>query len=39
MFHVAILKVPLPSGKEGVKLSSMASITLARRQRPKSQKG
>ena len=38
IFHVAILKVPLPSGKEGAKLSSMASITLARRQRPKSQK-
>ena len=30
MFHV-----PLPSGKEGIELSSMASITLARRQRPK----
>jgi hypothetical protein len=38
MFHVAIRKVPLPSGKKGVELSSMASITLARRQRPKSQK-
>jgi hypothetical protein len=39
MFHVAILKVPLPPGKEGVELSSMASITLAQRQRPKAKKG
>ncbi len=38
MFHVAILKVPLPSGKEGAELSFVANITLARRQRPKCQK-
>jgi hypothetical protein len=39
MFHVAIQKVLLPSGKEGVELSPMASITLVQRQRPKAKKG
>jgi hypothetical protein len=37
MFHVATQKDPLPSGKEGVEVSSMASITIAQRQWPKSQ--
>ena len=37
IFHVAIRKVPLPSGLEGVKLLSMANITRARCQRPKCQ--
>jgi hypothetical protein len=35
IFQVAILKVPLPSSKEGAGVLSGASITLAQRQRPR----